>query len=174
MTNVIDERLHDFDFEAVLSHKMPQTAKRAPQLDGPLFTDLLALEYTNLGVGIIEAEVTLAAQHCRCSPLGYILHGGTSLAIAESIAGFGSMLLCHALGYKTLTPLGVSVTANHISMARYRERLLIKATALQQGHTLHVWNVDLLHSRNASLVSSVRVTNALIEPRFPQTQESQA
>lgn len=173
MSTVIDERLQNFDFEAALSNKLPSTVKRA-QVDGPLLSDLLALEYTNLGVGTIEAEVTLQAQHCRCSPLGYILHGGASLAIAENIAGFGSSLLCHVLGYNNLTPVGVSVTANHISMALYHERLRIKATAIQQGHTLHVWNIDLLHSSNGSLVSSVRVTNALIEPRQPRPKESQA
>ena len=86
MSTVIDERLQNFDFEAALSNKLPSTVKRA-QVDGPLLSDLLALEYTNLGVGTIEAEVTLQAQHCRCSPLGYILHGGASLAIAENIAG---------------------------------------------------------------------------------------
>ena len=153
MDTVIDERLKDYDFAGALKDKNTEGAT-------PYLAQLLAIHYTSLGVGKLEAEVTLDYQHCRASPFGPILHGGSSLALAETVAGYGSMLLCHAKGYQ-LTPLGVTVSGNHISMATIGELLMIKAQALQQGQRLHVWNVDLLHA-NGSLVSTVRVTNALI------------
>ncbi|MDT3663348.1 MAG: PaaI family thioesterase [Anaerobiospirillum sp.] len=156
MDAVIDERLKDFDYaEAVKAGKTEGM--------GPDLAQILAINYTALGVGTLEAEVILGYQHCRPSPVGPILHGGTSLAVAETVAGYGSMLLCHAKGY-LLTPLGVTVTGNHLSMAVLGERLIIKAQALQCGQRLHVWNVDLLHEKG-SLVSTVRVTNALIPDR---------
>ncbi|HIV54523.1 MAG TPA: PaaI family thioesterase [Candidatus Anaerobiospirillum stercoravium] len=154
MVAVMDERLQDFDFAFVLQGSKGDDAAE------PYLAQVLALHYTNYGVGSLEAEVTLGKQHCRAAPFGAILHGGTSLAIAETVAGLGSMLICHAKGYR-LTPVGVAVTGNHISMAALGEHLTIRATALQQGQRLHVWNVDLLHD-DGKLVSSVRVTNALI------------
>ena len=62
------------------------------------------------------------------------------------------------------------MTGNHISMAALGERLIIKAQALQRGQRLHVWNVDLLHE-NGTLVSTVRVTNALIPDRSNKTNK---
>ncbi len=153
MSATIDERLADFDLlQALGGDDLTQGE--------PYLAQVLALEYTHYGVGAVEAQVTLGKQHCRASPFGAILHGGTSLAIAETVAGLGSMLICHAKGYH-LTPVGVTVTSNHVSMAVINECLTIKATALQQGQRLHVWNVDLCHA-NGKLVSSVRVTNALL------------
>lgn len=156
MATEIDERLKDFDFLFPLKGNTPDEDAQ----DGLYLAQILALKYSKYGVGELEAEVTLGRQHCRASPFGAILHGGTSLAIAETVAGFGSMLLCHAKGY-LLTPVGVTVTGNHISMAKMGERLIIRASAIQQGQRLHVWNVDLLHE-NGKLVSSIRVTNSLL------------
>lgn len=162
MDAVIDERLKDFDYAEVV--KAGKTEGSGPDL-----AQILAVNYTSLGVGTLEAAVVLGYQHCRPSPFGPILHGGTSLAVAETVAGYGSMLLCHAKGYQ-LTPLGVTVTGNHISMAALGERLIIKAQAIQRGQRLHVWNVDLLHE-SGTLVSTVRVTNALIPDRSNKTNK---
>ena len=118
----------------------------------------LKIHFEELRLGLVKASVVLEPLHCRPTPIGPILHGGTSLALAESVAGVASVLLCNCSDH----PVGVSVTGNHVSMARLGQKLTLNCSLVYQGSSCHLWNVDIQDEKGV-LVSTIRVTNAIIK-----------
>ena len=117
----------------------------------------LGITFTHLSLGRIEAE--MAVEKRSCQPFG-LLHGGATLALAESVAGQGSMMLCG----KDEVAAGVQVSCNHVSSAREGDSVHAVGTLLHQGRSSHIWNVDIYTSAH-KLVSTVRVTNSILTRR---------
>lgn len=88
----------------------------------------------------------------NCQPFGF-LSGGASLALAESLAGAGSMALCPGR-----MCVGISVSGNHVRAVRVGSSVSATARLRYRGGTIHVWQVDISNSRG-QLVSTVTVTN---------------
>ena len=78
-------------------------------------------------------------------PFGF-LSGGATLALAENLAGVGSLAICPGK-----ISVGINVSGNHVK-------------AVQKGRVLHVWHIDIKDSAG-DLVSTVQVTNYVITPR---------
>lgn len=121
------------------------------------FSVPLGICFKYLSPELIKAEIKVTPQLCRPTAKGFILHGGATLACAETIAGVGSLVSCAG----RFNPCGVSITANHVAMALVGDCLQVKATRLHAGARNHLWNIDF-SNKQGELVSAVRVTNALI------------
>ncbi len=78
--------------------------------------ETLGIEFTLLSRERTEAVMPVSRHVCQ--PFG-ILHGGATLALAESVAGQGSLLLCEA----DEMPVGIQVSCNHISSAREGDKV---------------------------------------------------
>ena len=116
----------------------------------------------NLGIQFTYAspervEATMPVDQRTRQPFG-ILHGGATLALAETVAGFGSMILCQP----DETTVGMQVSGNHLSSAHEGDTVRAVATIIHQGQSSHVWNVDVYTSTD-KLVSSVRVMNSVMK-----------
>ena len=92
-------------------------------------------------------------------PFG-ILHGGATLALAETVAGLGSMLIVQP----DEIVVGMQVSGNHISSAHEGDTVRAVATIFHKGRSSHVWNVDIFTSTDR-LVSSIRVVNSVMKKR---------
>lgn len=89
-----------------------------------------------------------------------ILHGGASIAFAETLAGAGSL---HLINYDEQKKVcGINVTANHVAMSALEGKVYGKARLIHAGKTTHVWNVDIT-GEDGRLVSTERVTNMIIK-----------
>lgn len=91
-------------------------------------------------------------------PFGF-LSGGASLALAENLAGVGSMALCP----KRLC-MGINVSGNHLRAVREGDTVTAYGRLQHKGNTLHEWQVDIRNSKD-ELISTVHVTNYIITPR---------
>ena len=100
------------------------------------------------------AMMTVGEQNCQ--PYGY-LSGGASLALAETLAGVGSAAIC-----PEEVAVGISVSGHHIKAVKIGESVTAKATIVQKGRTLHVWNVAITDNEG-DLVSEAVVTNYIIK-----------
>lgn len=105
-----------------------------------------------------EAVATLKVTQAVGQPFGF-LNGGTSLAVAENLAGIGSVALDEAH-----IPMGLNVTANHLHSVPIGQSIKAVAKILHQGKFTHVWNVDIFNEEGV-LCSTARVTNYLITPK---------
>ena len=117
----------------------------------------LGIQYTYASEERIEA--TMPVDHRTRQPFG-ILHGGATLALAETVAGLGSMITCQP----DEIVVGMQVSGNHISSAHEGDTVRAVATIVHKGRSSHVWNVDVFTSTN-KLVSSVRVVNSVLKKR---------
>lgn len=115
----------------------------------------LGIQYTYASEERIEA--TMPVDHRTRQPFG-ILHGGATLALAETVAGLGSMITCQP----DEIVVGMQVSGNHISSAHEGDTVRAVATIVHKGRSSHVWNVDVFTSTN-KLVSSVRVVNSVLK-----------
>ena len=119
--------------------------------------ETLGIEFKSVSRGRVEAVMPVDKRVCQ--PFG-LLHGGATIALAESVAGEGSLFLCkeHEI------PVGTQVSCNHLSVAKEGEVVNAIATLLHYGAITHVWNVDINNSEG-KLISSVRVSNLILKHR---------
>lgn len=117
----------------------------------------LGIQYTYADQNRVEA--TMPVDQRTRQPFG-ILHGGATLALAETVAGLGSMILCQP----DEMVVGMQVSGNHISSALEGDTVRAVGTIVHKGRSSHVWNVDVFTSTN-KLVSTVRVVNSVMKKR---------
>lgn len=115
----------------------------------------LGIQYTFASEERIEA--TMPVDQRTRQPFG-ILHGGATLALAETVAGLGSMITCKP----DEIVVGMQVSGNHISSAHEGDTVRAIATIVHKGRSSHVWNVDVFTSTN-KLVSSIRIVNSILK-----------
>lgn len=117
----------------------------------------LGIQYTFASPDRVEA--TMPVDHRNRQPFG-ILHGGATLALAETVAGLGSMVACQPDEFV----VGMQVSGNHISSAHEGDTVRAVGTIVHLGRSSHVWNVDVFTS-TGKLVSSIRVVNSVMKRR---------
>jgi hypothetical protein len=125
-----------------------------------------ALEETmvgHLGIKVVpteDADTVTALMPINNKTKQYfgILHGGASLALAETLAGVGSV--CHVGIDKKIC--GTNVTANHVHMSPTEGNVKAVASPIHIGKSMHVWNVDI-SAEDGTLISTARVTNIILD-----------
>ena len=114
----------------------------------------LGIQFTAIGNGWVEA--TMPVDH-RTSRPGGLLHGGANLALAETVAGLGSMLLVENDEFDIR---GIQVSANHTGGAS-EGTVYAHAEIVHPGSQTHVWNIEIKDA-SGKLISTVRVTNMIV------------
>ncbi|MFA7494351.1 MAG: Cof-type HAD-IIB family hydrolase [Proteiniphilum sp.] len=117
----------------------------------------LGIQYTFASSGRVEAVMPVDERTRQ--PFG-ILHGGATLALAETVAGMGSMLICEP----DEISVGMQISGNHISSAHEGDTVRAVGTIIHKGRSSHVWNVDIFTSTD-KLISSIRVVNSVLKKR---------
>lgn len=116
------------------------------------YLDIEFLEYSNDSV-----VARMPVDENKLQPMG-LLHGGASLALAETVASAGSVFIVDEKKYNVL---GLQVTGNHISTLSSGE-VIARAELVHKGNSTHVWDVKI-SSQDGKLISIARVTNVIIE-----------
>lgn len=121
----------------------------------PTLMTALGIEYTYISSNRIEA--TMPVDHRTRQPFG-LLHGGASLALAETVAGLGSMQICKP----DEIAVGLQISANHITSAHEGDTVRAVGTLIHKGRSSHVWNIDI-YTSTSKLISSVRIVNSILK-----------
>jgi uncharacterized protein (TIGR00369 family) len=117
----------------------------------------LGIQYTYASQDRIEATMPVDVRTRQ--PFG-VLHGGATLALAETVAGLGSMIIAKP----DEIVVGMQVSGNHISSAHEGDTVRAVATIIHKGRSSHVWDVNVYTSTD-KLVSAVRVINSVIKKK---------
>lgn len=91
-------------------------------------------------------------------PFGF-LSGGASLALAENVAGVGSMAAC-----PDNICVGINVSGEHVRSVLEGDTVTAYGRLLHKGRTLHVWHIEIKNEAG-ELISSVQVTNFVLGKR---------
>ena len=116
--------------------------------------DNLGIEYLEVAEGFVKAKMPVDKRTKQ--PLG-ILHGGASLALAETIGSMGSALL---VDLNKFDVRGASISANHIGSI-IEGFVYGIAKIVHKGNYTHVWDI-LITDKNERKISISRLTNMII------------
>lgn len=122
------------------------------ELNEGTMMETLGIEYIELSEGYVYARMFVKKELSQ--PYG-MLHGGASMAMAESVGGVGS---AYYLGIKDYVIRGMQLSANHVKAAKVGTYVYATATIMHKGRQTHVWNIDI-KNEDGELVSSCRLTN---------------
>ena len=93
--------------------------------------------------------------------------GGASLALAENLAGVGSMALCPGK-----ICVGINVSGSHVKAVMEGCTVTAVARLLHKGRTLHQWHIEI-KNEEGELISTVQVTNYVVgQGRKTKSDES--
>ena len=120
------------------------------------FISFLGIEFLDYGDDFIEARMPVDN---KLQPMG-LLHGGASLALAETIASGGSYLLVDPEKFDVF---GLQVSGNHISSIS-DGTVLARAEIIHKGRSTHVWDVNI-KSEHGKLISVIRVTIMVVKKK---------
>jgi 1,4-dihydroxy-2-naphthoyl-CoA hydrolase len=117
--------------------------------------DHLGIRFTEVGEDFVRA--TMPVDERTVQPYG-LLHGGASVALAETLGSMGAAMCVDAADYQVV---GQEINANHVRSARSG---LVTGTArpIHIGGRTHVWGIDIVNDDN-KLVCVSRITIAVIK-----------
>ena len=115
----------------------------------------LGMQFTEVGSDYLKA--TMPVDHRTHQPYG-LLHGGASVALAETVGSVASALVIDSDKWMCV---GLDINANHVRGVRSG---IVTATAkpLHLGSTTHVWDIQI-HNERQQLVCISRLTVAILK-----------
>ena len=117
----------------------------------------LGVRFTEIGPDFLRA--TMPVNERTHQPFG-LLHGGASVALAETVGSLASTL---CVDYRQYLAVGQEINANHL---RGKSSGTVTATArpFHLGKGSHVWHIEI-RDEEERLVCVSRLTMAIVERR---------
>jgi 1,4-dihydroxy-2-naphthoyl-CoA hydrolase len=139
--------------------KQPATVEGLNALNDRTLPAALGMEITALGDDCIEA--TMPVNHNTVQPFR-ILHGGASVALAETLGSIASTLCIEDLSAKTA--VGLEINANHLKSVREGGQVTGSCRPIRIGRQVHVWQIDI-RDAEGDLCCTSRLTVAIVDRR---------
>ncbi len=119
--------------------------------------ETLKIQYTEIGEDFLVA--TMPVNERVYQPMG-LLHGGATVALAESVGSTASHLF---IDHDKFEVRGIEITANHL---RSKREGVISATAkiIHKGKTTHLWEIRIV-DEEGKLISLCKLTNIILSKK---------
>jgi 1,4-dihydroxy-2-naphthoyl-CoA hydrolase len=118
----------------------------------------LGIEFEKLSRDEMRASMPVTENTTQ--PFG-ILHGGASVALAETLASIGAWL---NLDDENQTAVGLEINANHVKSVRLGGKVTGIAKPIHRGAQTHIWEIRI-ENESGKLVCISRCTLAIIRRR---------
>jgi 1,4-dihydroxy-2-naphthoyl-CoA hydrolase len=115
----------------------------------------LGILFTEIGDDFVRGTMPVDARTVQ--PYG-LLHGGASVALAETLGSMGAAMCVDAAEYQVV---GQEINANHVRAAR-SGLVTGTARAVHLGGRTHVWSIEIVNDGH-KLVCISRITMAVIK-----------
>lgn len=122
---------------------------------GGTLIENLGILFTEIGPDFVRG--TMPVDTRTVQPYG-LLHGGASVALAETLGSMGASMCVDAAEYQVV---GQEINANHVRAAR-SGLVTGTARALHLGGRTHVWSIEIVNEAQ-KLVCISRITMAVIK-----------
>lgn len=117
----------------------------------------LDIEFVDAGDDFLVA--TMPVNPRVHQPMG-LLHGGATVALAESVGSAASIMF---INHEKQEVRGIEISANHLKSKR-EGMVTAKATILHKGRSIHLWEIRIV-DENESLISLCKLTNMILPKR---------
>lgn len=117
----------------------------------------LGIEYIDAGEDFLVAKMPVNPNVHQ--PMG-LLHGGASVALAESVGSAASMLY---VNHELSEVRGIEISANHVKAKRSG---IVYGTAriIHKGSSIHLWEIKITDESD-NLISLCKLTNMVLPKR---------
>lgn len=117
--------------------------------------ETLSIEYIDAGIDFLTAKMPVNSSVHQ--PMG-LLHGGASVALAESVGSAASHFFIDA---KTQEVRGIEISANHLKSIK--EGVVFgTARIIHQGKSIHLWEIKITDEAG-NLISLCKLTNMILD-----------
>jgi len=127
-----------------------QALKRCNAICKNTLMETLDIEFVDIGDNFLTASMPVTSKVHQ--PDG-VLHGGASVALAESVGSAASMMF---LNIEKVFIRGIEISANHVKSIA-EGLVYAKATYLHKGRTTQLWEIRITNE-NQELISLVKLT----------------
>lgn len=116
--------------------------------------ETLHIEYIDVGDDFLTAKMPVNSRVHQ--PMG-LLHGGASVALAESVGSAASMIFVDIEKYEVR---GIEISANHLKSKR-EGVVFATAKIIHKGSRLHLWEIKIT-DEDDQLISLCKLTNMIL------------
>lgn len=138
------------------------TLEEVNRLSRNTLLEHLDIRFEEIGPDYLAASMPV--DHRTVQPMG-LLHGGASVALAESLGSVAATLCVDAENYACV---GMEINANHLKPVR-EGRVLGVTRPLHIGKNTQVWEIRISDEKN-KLVCVSRITLAVVPLKKKETQ----
>ncbi len=119
----------------------------------------------HLGIEFVEIskqslKATMPVDHRTVQPYG-ILHGGASVALAETLGSIGAAMHTDS---KTQLCVGLEINANHVKSVKSGNTVTGEASPIHIGKKTHIWEIRITN-QDQQLVCISRITIAILDKK---------
>ena len=120
--------------------------------------ETLNITYTDAGEDFLVATMPVDSRVHQ--PMG-LLHGGATVALAESVGSAASLMFINPDKQEVR---GIEISANHLKSKREG---MVTATAkiIHQGASIHLWEIRITDENN-KLISICKLTNMVLSRKI--------
>lgn len=119
--------------------------------------ETLEIEYIDAGEDFLTAKMPVNSRVHQ--PMG-LLHGGATVALAESVGSAASLLFINSEKQEIR---GIEISANHLRSMR-EGTVFCTAKIIHQGRSIHLWEIKIT-DETGRLVSLCKLTNMILPRR---------
>ena len=119
--------------------------------------ETLNIEYVDAGEDFLVATMQVNSRVHQ--PLG-LLHGGATVALAESVGSAASLMFINTEKQEVR---GIEISANHLKSKR-EGTVFCTAKIVHQGRSIHLWEIKIT-DEEGKLISLCKLTNMILPRR---------
>src|SRR5690554_1656416 len=116
--------------------------------------ETLEIEFIDAGKYFLTAKMPVNSRVHQ--PMG-LLHGGASVALAESVGSAASLMFIDVTKFEVR---GIEISANHLKSKR-EGTVFATAKIIHRGKTIHLWEIKIT-DENDNLISLCKLTNIVL------------
>jgi uncharacterized protein (TIGR00369 family) len=119
--------------------------------------ETLEIEYIDAGEDFLKAKMPVNSRVHQ--PMG-LLHGGATVALAESVGSAASLLFINPEKQEVR---GIEISANHLRSKR-EGTVFCTAKIIHKGASIHLWEIRIV-DENDKLISLCKLSNMVLSRR---------
>ncbi|SHJ75066.1 PaaI family thioesterase [Flavobacterium haoranii] len=131
--------------------------KLCAKLSENTLMETLEIEFIDAGEDFLTAKMPVNPRVHQ--PMG-LLHGGASVALAESVGSAASIMFINP---EVTEVRGIEISANHLKSKR-EGTVYATAKVIHKGKSIHLWEIRIVDEQGA-LISLCKLTNMVLPRR---------
>lgn len=137
-----------------MNYTKEEFLKLAKEICKNTLMETLDIEFIDVGEDFLTAKMPVNPKVHQ--PMA-LLHGGASVALAESVGSAASLLF---IDMSKKEVRGIEISANHLK-SKKEGTVFATAKIIHRGKTIHLWEIKITDEEN-KLISLCKLTNIIL------------